>query len=426
MIKKLLVISFLIGHISQGEMTTLDLLGSSYALSLTNHSLMEPHVFFVVGLPNETVTTWYPLINKIFRQKQSTINEQIASSQTHVSPRIASSISNLLVICTESSKPSQYEQLLENELGLTLAEGEKVLTSDDVTLIESAMKDINIACLPFTLEPSIASTIHSSNLTSAIELLIKLCDRVINLRGSNWWTKIFTTIKPKDIEGFGLSVLLIAAFSKQFKNQLNSTFDEQIKPFEQYFSPILLHGIGGIGNSITVEIFLRNKLEKQSLSLIYITLAKIIGISLKDVEGQGLHPVGINSFSRGNNLLHIALESGHLENIKKLIDENVDNNAQNSLGLTPLMLFVNNCPFRDSSNSLKILKLLLSKKPNLELKDYKKGMTALHWAAGWCPDFVESLVKAGAKKNAKDNNHDQPRDLAMKRKQPKEIVTLLT
>jgi hypothetical protein len=415
MIKKLLVISFLIGHISQGEITSLDLLSSSYALALKSIDIAELHLFIVIALPHETVTISYPLINEIMRQQRSTLDQLITGVNLHVSRSLESLVSQLIAACISSQQPEEpsYDQELEQQLGLTLAEGEKVLTTDKVESIENAMKNINIAFLPFALEPSMASRVNHSYFISAMELLIKLCDKIINLRGPSLWIKKFTVE-----ESFGLSVLLIAALNKQ----LNLQFDEQIQPLEQYFSPILLQGVGRWN---TVNIRLHDKIEERSLSLLYITLAKIIGISLKDVSGRG-RDLYRSIFSTQNNLLHNAIDSTHLATIEQLLNEGINFDAQNSEGFTPLMILVDSCPSQGSKTTLDVIDLLLKKHPNLELKDHQNAMTALHWAAGWCPTLVAPLVKAGAEKNAKDKNGNRPRDLAVQKKQPQEIITLLT
>lgn len=74
-----------------------------------------------------------------------------------------------------------------------------------------------------------------------------------------------------------------------------------------------------------------------------------------------------------NSLLHIAVETGNLNHLNKLLIAGVNPNLQNNSGMTPLMLAI-------SKNNLPAIKILLKTKNNFELEDHEGNSTLMHAA----------------------------------------------
>jgi ankyrin repeat protein len=96
----------------------------------------------------------------------------------------------------------------------------------------------------------------------------------------------------------------------------------------------------------------------------------------------------------GNKLLHYAAKGGHKELVEQLLFLKAKQAVANRSGRTPLLEAI-------SGNYQEIVSLLAKNSPVLEVMDEMSGMRPLHYAAflGY-QDVVETLLKAGAHKNA--------------------------
>ncbi|RYG72988.1 hypothetical protein EON80_03670 [bacterium] len=105
-----------------------------------------------------------------------------------------------------------------------------------------------------------------------------------------------------------------------------------------------------------------------------------------------------------NRALLSASAAGDLDKTKSLLSRGASANFQDDGGKTPLMMLV----WRDESplsrDSLSVLKLLLSRHPNVNAQNFN-GMSALIIASSWSQtEAVKLLVKHGAQVNLQNND----------------------
>uniref|UniRef100_A0A1B6GPY2 PRANC domain-containing protein n=1 Tax=Cuerna arida TaxID=1464854 RepID=A0A1B6GPY2_9HEMI len=132
-----------------------------------------------------------------------------------------------------------------------------------------------------------------------------------------------------------------------------------------------------------------------SLPFVDILFRKGVDVNIKDVKG--------------NTPLHFAAKSTSLEVVARLLYEGAILNCKNDAGQIPLHTAAKYCYQRP------ILKLLLSKGSEVNTKD-KRGRTPLHLAAERASYSNEAnindLLEWGASPLAKDDDDEQPLDLA--------------
>ena len=95
--------------------------------------------------------------------------------------------------------------------------------------------------------------------------------------------------------------------------------------------------------------------------------------------------------------IHEAAKTGNIEAVKQHIAAGTDVNAMNKYGWTPLYEAV-------TGGHKDIADLLISKGADVNAKEAKNRITALHWAA-WRgrKEIAELLIAKGANLNAKNN-----------------------
>ena len=100
--------------------------------------------------------------------------------------------------------------------------------------------------------------------------------------------------------------------------------------------------------------------------------------------------------------IHNAAFSGNIETVKQHIAAGTDVNAMNKYGWTPLYESV-------TGGHKDIADLLISKGADVNAKEAKNRITALHWAA-WRgrKEIAELLIAKGANLNAKNNDGGTP------------------
>jgi Ankyrin repeats (3 copies) len=399
--KKLLLFCVVcILHESYAGITLIDLVSTTIVLDLkdlkqsgTEQRDIIP--FITAALSTEQSTRFLTLM------RQSKPEFVISVERTFVATYLYLVIPNLIdsckrVLLNEHVQENPYKEFVE---------GEKALISNNAESVEQSMKKLSILLLPFALTTN--TVISSFYLRSGAELLLKLCNALIKIRESGWFSTAFT-IEPKDIDSFGLSLLIAAALNKRYTLKL----DNQIALLEKYFAPILIQSM-----NLFYQIYQKDPQTQQihelPLAKACISLAKVIGIALTTITTDRKSSV-LGFVTKNNTLLHIAAWNRNPPAIATLLQEGLNINAQNSYGFTPLMILVSNCITME--NAIKSFNALIEykDKPNLDLKDTLNGMTALHWAAFHCPQFVEPLLRAGAKKTITNNVGQLPRDLAEK------------
>jgi len=105
--------------------------------------------------------------------------------------------------------------------------------------------------------------------------------------------------------------------------------------------------------------------------------------------------------------LHEAVRCGYLQVIKALIDAGADINQPNKYGNTPFQLAAR-------YNELEVVEALLQGKVNLNAKNSKTGLTALHEAAATAHlEVIKALIAAEADINQTDNDGNTPLHIAV-------------
>lgn len=113
-------------------------------------------------------------------------------------------------------------------------------------------------------------------------------------------------------------------------------------------------------------------------------------------KGDSPNAVSENGFP----VLKLAVKQGNKGVVKALVEAGADINAKDTEGNTSLMGLVTK-----SEVDASLLKLFLSKKPDLNLQN-KKGETALYLATAYTqnPATIKALIQAGADKTIKAND----------------------
>jgi ankyrin repeat protein len=120
---------------------------------------------------------------------------------------------------------------------------------------------------------------------------------------------------------------------------------------------------------------------------------------------------------RGFSALSRALEQGHEEIVRYLVERGAKITGRTRNGGPPLSFVVAHC-------QMEMLRYFLDHQADTELVDID-GMTALHHAAeSGEPAAVQLLLEKGAKADAKDSSGETPLDLARK-KGSAEVIRLL-
>lgn len=124
--------------------------------------------------------------------------------------------------------------------------------------------------------------------------------------------------------------------------------------------------------------------------------------------------------SRGNNLLHKAIESGaSIETVQFLIGAGISVNSTDSLGMTPLhMLWFLHCSPLDRDNSEKsrhsqFVKLFVNERYDVNSQDFF-GRALLHYLVAELRQrsLLQLIINHGAEVNIKDRNGVAPLHLA--------------
>lgn len=139
--------------------------------------------------------------------------------------------------------------------------------------------------------------------------------------------------------------------------------------------------------------------------------------TVKELLPLHIHDVGI----RRRNLLHLAVHSASKEMIKLLLASNVNVNALDMHGETPLSLVVR-------YGRLDIVRLLLDNGANVNSTCCLIGNTPLHVAVqAQNPEMIKLLLLAGARTNTRNRNDKTPYDLTadMEKSHRNEIVAIL-
>lgn len=112
-------------------------------------------------------------------------------------------------------------------------------------------------------------------------------------------------------------------------------------------------------------------------------------------------------------LLHIACLNGNKDIILLLLQNNMDANAKDNFGYTPIYYAINK----------KIAKLLISKGANINNKSEYRGNTVLHCAIiKGNKDIVELLLELGADTTIKNDQGFVAADIAENNLQAKELI----
>ncbi|KAL0477721.1 hypothetical protein AKO1_005234 [Acrasis kona] len=113
--------------------------------------------------------------------------------------------------------------------------------------------------------------------------------------------------------------------------------------------------------------------------------------------------------------LHIACRCNYIDVVKMILSEGADLEAKDESNYTPLLICI-------KFDRLEILRILLSRKPNL----YYRIMSALHFAAALDKkDAVRILITFGADVNKPTNLNNTPLHTAAKNRSSKVAVILI-
>jgi len=121
----------------------------------------------------------------------------------------------------------------------------------------------------------------------------------------------------------------------------------------------------------------------------------------------GADPNAKSSNNTARTALHCAVARAHVEVIKALIDAGADINQPNKYGNTPFQLAAR-------YNELEVVEALLQGKVNLNAKNSKTGLTALHEAAATAHlEVIKALIAAEADIKQTDSDGNTPLHIAV-------------
>jgi len=131
----------------------------------------------------------------------------------------------------------------------------------------------------------------------------------------------------------------------------------------------------------------------------------IAGGRLEQVKGLIAHGADVNAKDKdGMTPLLYAIAAGNYEVVELLMENKADANAKNSdNGLTPLMLAAGNNARLSEDGAVRITKLLIAHKANLNARD-KQGRTALMYAATKGRAAVAGLLIGSEARHKADAN----------------------
>ncbi|OBT78204.1 hypothetical protein VF21_02722 [Pseudogymnoascus sp. 05NY08] len=113
-----------------------------------------------------------------------------------------------------------------------------------------------------------------------------------------------------------------------------------------------------------------------------------------------------------NGPLHLAVRRKDPWAVGMLLEKNAPVDGENGAGLTPLQLAMGSWTATTNHDQLEILRLLLEKKANVNVKNVADGRTPLHIAISLeIIDAVRMLLQHGAKRNIKDRSGKSARQL---------------
>ncbi|OBT95560.1 hypothetical protein VE01_05901 [Pseudogymnoascus verrucosus] len=113
-----------------------------------------------------------------------------------------------------------------------------------------------------------------------------------------------------------------------------------------------------------------------------------------------------------NGPLHLAVRRKDPWAVGMLLEKNAPVDGENGAGLTPLQLAMGSWTATTNHDQLEILRLLLEKKANVNVKNTTDGRTPLHIAISLeIIDAVRMLLQHGAKRSIKDGSAKSARQL---------------
>ncbi|XP_014209310.1 serine/threonine-protein phosphatase 6 regulatory ankyrin repeat subunit C-like [Copidosoma floridanum] len=123
------------------------------------------------------------------------------------------------------------------------------------------------------------------------------------------------------------------------------------------------------------------------------------------LDGGAIHDIGF--FNNYKGPLHLAVEKGHLEMVKLLIDHHVNVNAFDRSFRTPLHVVCSLGTLKNA-NYIEIVKELIKAGADVNAKDLYEN-TPLHLVSKNClNDVIDLLLTAGAEVNSKNNKDNSP------------------